>query len=383
MAQGRHSKAGVRGSLMVDRRRALMLATGALGVAGFAAVVGCMNTGSSPAASGADGTETPAPVVPASATLAHQAATSDGDSVFYVDFSEGSLVRCDAHGQGRTVLYSNGQINHLGIRYLVCASGEVFFCDAPTASLLAVPQGGGEARTVWASPNTDQLPLPLCVDDGRIYVSLLDSTTMTSTILSVAPDGSEVRRHTTLPAGFYAQVVDGAEGRVYYAGVADGDTRQIRSMTLDGTDEQVLFSLDGVASKNSALSWQVSADRLLVEVQDDAAGSNRLLSLALDGTDEQLVYDFSSQKVLFDLYGSDLWFVNRETFSLMARADEGGPLVEEVATLPKRASGTAVSFLEAGEGVAWVTTVTAGEDTANEYVTYMVSRETGEVIELS
>ena len=382
MAQGKHSKGASLGPLVMDRRHALGLAVGALGLAGFAAVAGCMGT-SSPAAPAAGSSPAPDAVAPASATLAHQAAVSDGDSVFYVDFSEGSLVRCDADGSGRTVLYSNGQANHLGIRYLVCASGEVFFCDAPTASLLAVPQDGGEPRCVWASPNPEQLPLPLCVDGGLIYVSLLDGTTMESAILSVALDGSEPRRHTTLPANFYAQVVDGATRCVYYAGVTGEDVRQVRSMSLGGADEQVLFSLDGVASKDSSLSWQLSADRLFVEVQDNAAASNRLLSLALDGTDEQLVYDFSSQKVLFDLCGSDLWFVNRETFSLMARAEKGGPLVEEVAVVPKRAAGTAVSFLEAGEGVAWVTTVTAGEDTANEYVTYMVLRETGTVLELS
>ena len=367
---------------MADRRSALMLAAGALGVAGFVAAAGCMGTGS-PASSGTAAPAAPDAVAPASSTPAHQAAVSDGDFVFYVDFSDGSLVRCDADGAGRTVLYSNGQVNHLGIRYLVCASGEVFFCDAPTASLLAVPQDGGEARPVWASPNPDQLPLPLCVDGGLVYFSLLDGTTMQSTIFSVAPDGSEPRRHTTLPSGFYAQLVDGATGRVYYSGVSDKDVRQIRSAALGGADEQVLFSLDGVASKDSALSWQLSADRLFVEVQDNVAASNQLLSLALDGTDEQLVYDFSSQKVLFDLCGSELWFLNRETFSLMARADEGGPLVEEVAVVPKRSAGTAVSFLEAGEGVAWVTTVTPGEDTANEYVTYLVIRETGTVLELS
>ena len=382
MAQGRHVSRDPRGPVL-DRRHALA-ALWALGAAGLALAAGCVGEGGP----GGQGGATPAADdgeqgATVSGCVAHQAAVCDGELVYYVDFSEGSLARCAPDGGERTVLYTNGQVNHLGIRYLLCTQGEVLFCDAPTASLRAVDTRGGEARTLWASESAAVLPLPVCASGGRIWVSLLDSTDRSSRVASVALDGSDAQTHLALPAGFFPQLVDASATRVYYAGVSPDDVRQVRSDALGGSDERVLFSLDGVPSASSAISWQVAGGRLLVEAQDDTKASNRLLSLALDGTDEQQVYDFSSQKMLYDQAGSSMFFLNRETFSLMARRAAGGPMVEELAQIPRRDTSTAVALLEAGDGMAWVTTVTAGQDSANEYVTYHVDQQTGQVTELS
>lgn len=382
MAKGDHSET-------FSRRQFLAMAAGALGVSGFAVAAGCMGTGAPSSSSTSAPSEDPLPTDVSSPafTVAHQAAVQDDEgNVYFVDFSAGSLYRRPAgatDASADTLLYTNGQVNHLGIRYLACVSGEVFFCDAPSASVLAVPCEGGDPRTVWTSGDPNVLPLILGVESDRLYLSLLDGTSMSSTLFSVGPDGSEPKSHRGLPSGFYAQLVDAAADTVYYSGVdPETDVRQVRRSSLSGSGEKVLFSLDGVASASSSISWQLTGGRLLVEVQDDVAATNHLLSYSLEGTDEQLVYDFSSQKMLFDLFGSSLFFINRETFSVMARRSEGGPLVQEVAVVPHRSPATTVSFLEAGADACWVTTVTPGTDNANEYVTYMVARETGEVTEL-
>lgn len=321
-------------------------------------------------------------------SVAHQAAVKNADTVYYVAFSSGSIIRSDQVNSSREVLYTNGQVNHLGVRYLACTDDEVLFCDAPTASILAVGATGGDTtrRTVWASESPTRLPLPIVIDQGRLYFSLLESTSMESELCSVSPDGTDLVTHFTLPDGFYAHYVDVEDGRVYYSGVSPDDTRQIRSVTLEGADELVVFSLDGVSSEKSALSWQVADGRVYVEAQDDVALTNRLVSVATDGTDEQLVHDFSSQKVIFDRSGGDLFFVDRETFAVLVNTGtqkDGTPSIEALATVPRRTSATALSFVEAGDEIVWVTTVTPGVDNANEYVTYQITREDAAVVELS
>lgn len=380
MAQGRHSAQG--GGPLMTRRGVLACALGALGLAGAAGfgISGCDGdvADGSPAQDSSAG----------SVSAAHQAAVNDGDTVYYVAFSSGSIVRSDRADSSREVLYTNGQVNHLGVRYLACSDDEVLFCDAPTASILAVGTvgAGAQKRTVWASGSSTRLPLPIVIAQGRLYFSLLESTSMDSELCSVALDGSDLVTHFALPEGFYARYVDVGAGRVYCSGVSLDDVRQIRSVTLEGADELVVFSLDGVASEKSALSWQVADGHVYVEAQDDVALTNRLVSVAADGTDEQLVHDFSSQKVVFDRSGDDLFFVDRETFAVLVNTGtqkDGTPSIEALATVPRRTSATALAFVEAGDEIVWVTTVTPGADSANEYVTYQVTREDAAVVELS
>lgn len=386
MKRARHIAA--EGPLMT-RRTALACALGGLGLLGFAGLIGCR--GESSPADAATGSGVPpadgaADGFDVSAHVAHETGVRDGDALYYVAFSSGSIVRCGLDGSGPEVLYSNGHVNHLGIRYLALDGGELFFCDVPTASVRAVPCAGGEARTVWASEDARALPLPVVVAGERLYFSLLDGESMGSELWSVRRDGSDPHAHFSLPANFYVQCVDPERGRAYYAGTDGLDARQIRSAALaDGSDELVLFSLDGVPSAASALSWQVAADRLLVEAQDDTQLTNRLLSMALDGSDQQLVHDFSSQKVVFDSWADHLFLVDRETLAVLARTGEGpegGPHFETVATIPRRAAGSALSLVEADDGLVWVMTVTPGVDNANEYVTHLVDPATGTVTEL-
>lgn len=374
MALGKHA---AQGGPMMTRRAALACAIGAVGAAGLLAVLGCERDDASVSA-GSDATDAPA----GSASIAHQTAAEGAGGIFYVDFSSGSIVRTDRSGATREVIYSNGQVNHLGVRYLVCDGGDVFFCDAPSASLRAVPAAGGEARTVLTSSSATVLPLPLLIEDGRVYLSMLDGATMASTLASVGCDGADYREHLTLPANFYAQYVDVPAGRVYYSGVSADDERQIRSSALDGSDELVLFSLDGVPSASSSITWQLFGGRLYVQALDSASSSNTLTSRLLDGTDEQLVHNFTTQRVSFDLFGGNLYFVDHDTLAVLASTlDEPAP--RTVATVPTRAAGTTVSAIEAGDGVVWIMTVTPGVDNANEYVTYMVDVEAGSVVELA
>lgn len=366
MALGKHA---AKGGPTLTRRAALACALGAVGMLGVAAALGCdRDAGDEPT------TEAP------TANLAHQTAVESASGIFYVDFATGSIVRTDRSGASREVIYSNGGVNHLGVRYLVCSDDDVFFCDVPSASLRAVPAAGGEARTVLSSPSPSVLPLPLLIEDGTIYLSMLDSQTMASTLASVGCDGGGYQEHLALPTSFYAQYVDVAEGRVYYSGVS-GEARQIRSAALDGADELTVFSLESAPSTGSSITWQIAGERLYVQALDGTSGTNALTSIALDGTDEKLVHNFSTQNVNFDLCGDDLYFIDRDTLTVLA-STLADPTPKTVATIPPR-GGTTVSAIEAGDGLVWVMTVTPGVDNANEYVTYMVDVEGGSVLELA
>lgn len=370
MALGKHAAGG---GPTLTRRAAIACALGGVGMLGLAAVLGCDRT-SDAGSEGTDDTESTR-----TPSLAHQTAVEGEGGIFFVDFSSGSLVRTDRSGATRDVIYTNGGVNHLGIRYLVCDGGYVYFCDVPSASVRAVPAAGGDARTVLASSSNSVYPLPLLIEGGVIYLSMLDSQTMGSTLASVCCDGTGYQEHLTLPANFYAQYVDPVAGRVYYSGVS-GETRQIRSAALDGSDEVVLFSLDSAPSASTSMTWQISGERLYVQALDGTTSANALTSVALDGSDEQLVHDFSTQNVSFDLYGDDLYFIDRDTLTVLA-STLSEPTPRTVARVPSRA-GTTVSAIEAGDGLVWVQTVTPGVDNANEYVTYMVDVEGGSVMEL-
>lgn len=368
MALGKHAAGG---GPTLTRRAAIACALGGVGMLGLAAVLGCDRA---PEAEGGDPEGTRAP------SLAHQTAVEGEGGIFFVDFSSGSIVRTDRSGATRDVIYTNGGVNHLGIRYLVCNGGDVYFCDVPSASLRAVPGAGGEARTVLTSSSPTVCPLPLLIEGDVIYLSMLDSQTMGSTLASVSCDGADYQEHLALPANFYAQYVNPVAGRVYYSGVS-GETRQIRSAALDGSDETVVFSLDAVPSTSTSMTWQISGDCLYVQALDGTTFTNTLTSVALDGSNRQLVHDFSTQNVSFDLYGDDLYFIDRDALTVLA-GTLSEPTPRTVANIPSRA-GTTVSAIEAGDGLVWVQTVTPGVDNANEYVTYMVDIEGGSVMELS
>lgn len=371
MALGRHA---AKGGPTLTRRAAMACAFGAFGMLGVATALGCGHDAET------GGTDADAQEEPAMANLAHQTAVEGDGALFFVDFSSGSVVRTDRSGATHEVVYSNGQVNHLGIRYLVCSGGDVFFCDAPSASVRAVPTTGGDARTVLSSPNPAVLPLPLLIEGDVIYLSMLDGQTMASTLASVRCDGSDYREYFTLPSGFYAQYVDVGGGRAYYSGVS-GDVRQIRSAALDGSDEATLFALEAPDGMSTSLTWQIAGDRLYVLALDGTTSSNLLTSRTLDGSDEQVVHNFSTQNVYFDLHGDDLYFIDRDALTVLASTLDD-PVPQTVATIPPRA-GTTVSAIEAGDGIAWVLTVTPGSDNANEYVAYMIDIEAGLVMELA
>ena len=364
-------------------RRAVLagLAVAAVGV--VAGVVGCVGSDDEEDADDADAQASAATDV----ALAHLGAVADDDATYFVRFDEGAVVRLasgSGDGEGE-VLYSNGQVNQLGIRYLAVADGALWFCDVPSRSICSLPTGGGDVTVTYTAEDAAYLPVPIEVAGSTVWFSLIETAGTTGTVCSVGCDGSGFVEHLTLPAGFSAQYVDPDAGVAYYSGVGDSDEREVRSASLDGSGETTLWSFDGVASADSAMSWQVAGGRLYVEAQDNASGTNRLLSVALDGSEEEatVLHDFSTQKVLFDRCGDDLYFVDRETLAVMVASADDPDAPATLASVPKLADGTTVSALEAGSAMAWVTTATAGEDTATEYVTYQVARETGELTELA
>ena len=363
-------------------RRAVLagLAVAAVGV--VAGVVGCVGSGDEEdAQTDVDASEDAQASATTDVALAHLGAVADDEATYFVRFDEGAVVRLASGDDEGEVLYSNGQVNQLGIRYLAVADGTLWFCDVPSRSICSVPTGGGDVTVTYTAEDAAYLPVPIEIAGDTVWFSLIETAGTTGTVCSVGCDGSGAVEHLTLPTGFSAQYVDADAGVAYCSGVGDSDEREVRACALDGSGETVLWAFDGVASTDSAITWQVAGGRLYVEAQDNATPSNRLLSVALDGSEDEasVEHDFSTQKVLFDRCGDELTFVDRETFAVMTLASDEDETVVSLATVPKLADGTTVSALEAGSGVAWVTTATAGEDTAIEYLTYEVSRETGEV----
>ncbi len=362
-------------------RRAL-LACGTVGVValGLSALAGCRGglagnaSGESSDAAETDETTTTG--------LAHQSVVEDDEGVYFVDLATGSVKRTDRAGSASETLYTNGQPTNSGIRYLVCHDGTICFGDVPSAKILSVPTSGGDAEEVWESEESTEVPVPLLVDDDRLYFGVYDSTTEGSTLRSVKLSGNGAKEHLTIPSGFYFQDIDLDAGRVYYSGINDEDHREIRSATLDGEDELVVFGVEDASSNSSQISWRLLGGSVYVEVQDNENISNRLLRVSTDGTEQELVYDFSSQKMLFDACGDDFFFLDRDAFTLLA-LDEDSSGVTTLAQIPKATDGTVASILEAGDGVAYVTTTTAAADGTSEYATYLVDRESCEVVELS
>lgn len=346
---------------------------------GVISTVGCEDEGVSAALAGiTDGSDTSTDVI-----LAHEAAVSDDDATYFVDFTTGSIMRCDAGATTSETLYTNGRVNQLGIDNLVCADGIIYFGDVPSSSICAISTEGGDVTTLWTSEDVSLSPVPIEIAGDTLYFSVVDDESLQSTIWSVSLDGSDAQTYTTLPDSFSAQYIDPDSGLVYYSGISSNSTREIHSATLAGEEELTVWAFDDITSSDSAITWRVTSERVVIEAQDNVAPSNQLLSVALDGTDEQVLHDFSSQKVMFDLGGTDLYFVDRETFAFLVISADDLDEVESLASIPKTDDGTAVSSIEAGDGKAWVTTVTAGEDTANVYTTYEIDRETGEVTELA
>lgn len=346
---------------------------------GVISTVGCEDEGVSAALAGiTDDSDTSTDVI-----LAHEAAVSDDDATYFVDFTTGSIMRCDAGATTSETLYTNGRVNQLGIDNLVCADGIIYFGDVPSSSICAISTEGGDVTTLWTSEDVSLSPVPIEIAGDTLYFSVVDDESLQSTIWSVSLDGSDAQTYTTLPDSFSAQYIDPDSGLVYYSGISSNSTREIHSATLAGEEELTVWAFDDITSSDSAITWRVTSERVVIEAQDNVAPSNQLLSVALDGTDEQVLHDFSSQKVMFDLGGTDLYFVDRETFAFLVISADDLDEVESLASIPKTDDGTAVSSIEAGDGKAWVTTVTAGEDTANVYTTYEIDRETGEVTELA
>lgn len=346
---------------------------------GVVSTVGCEDEGVSAALAGiTDDSDTGSDVI-----LAHEAAVSDDDATYFVDFTTGSIMRRDAGADTSETLYTNGRVNQLGIDNLVCADGIIYFGDVPSSSICSISTEGGDVTTLWTSEDVSLSPVPIEIAGDTLYFSVVDDESLRSTIWSISLDGSDAQTYTTLPDSFSAQYIDPDSSLVYYSGISSESTREIHSATLAGKEELTVWAFDDVTSSDSAITWQVTSERVVIEAQDNITPSNQLLSVALDGTDEQVLHDFSSQKVMFDLGGTDLYFVDRETFAFLVISAENLDETESLASIPKTDDSTAVSSIAAGDGKAWVTTVTAGEDTANIYTTYEIDRETGKVTELA
>lgn len=346
----------------ISRRTALELGLLALtGAAGALAVVrGCATD--APDATSSDATS--------DLVICREAACLDGDGVYYVRFGDGTIAATDTSVSAYFALYSNGGVNQAGIRYLGVWEGEVFFGDAPSQALLAVPVTGGEPRTVLAAASEGSLVMPRFIDRGTVYASMLDMQSMASELWSVRTDGTAKDRLFSLPQGFYLGGVDLEAERAYYAGINDAGEREIRSADLDGGDERVVFAMEGVASEDADLCWGLADGCVIVDAQNVAERSDRLLSISPDGSDQQLICDFASRNLEFDLCGDSLFMLDRDTLDLMAVSLDGQ--MTTLCQIPRTDGATTAALLEAGRGTAFVTTVTPDADAASVYRTYMV-----------
>ena len=356
-----------------------MLALLVGGASAAVAAAGCSGAGELPRLFGdSESASREDPVV-----YAHQAGVARGGEAFYIDFTTGTLMRCDADGQGREALYSNGQQNAAGIRYVVAGDDEVFFGDVPSFSLKAVPHGGGEARTVVSAPSDTKLqPLPRAIVGEHLILSMNDAADNSSTLWSAKLTGEESRMLFPLPQGFYLHGIDAASRRAFYSGANEQGFWEIRSANLeDGGNEQVAWTLEESPAEASTLSFALANGRIVACAGDASAASYEIFTLALDGSGKQQVHPFGSQRIDFDASGSSLFVADLDALALLAE-DPDTKGFSTVAQIPREGGSTVLYSLEADEGLCWLTTMHPDADNQAVYLTSLYNAETQELTKL-
>ena len=313
--------------------------------------------------------------------IARQTVIESDGSIYYVNLASGSVVRSEEDGSDAQVLYTNGIPKLAGVRYIILDGTTVYFGDIPTGAVRAVSTSGGDPWTVYSSGDATKSLTPRVLESGRVYMSLQDVSLGESSLCSVRTDGSDYKEHFSLPGGFYAKSICAAENLVWYSGINDADEREIRSCSLDGSNENVVYAMEGVPSSSSELSWKRVDGRLVVVAFDYSAKATKLLSLSEDGSDAQVVYDFGARSLLFDYRDDTYWLVDTTAFSLLSLSASGGDPVT-VSEIPRKTESTVVSLVEADTDKIWVTTLSSDLPDTESYAIYGVARDTGEVMQL-
>ena len=361
----------------MTRRQALIALLGGASAAVAAVAAGCAGMNDLPRLFGGSATAEDAIV------YAHQAGIARGGIGFYIDFTSGTLMRCNLDGQDREALYSNGQQNAAGIRYLVSSDDEVFFGDVPSLSVKAIPRDGGEARTVVTAPTDTKLqPLPRAIVGEHLILSMNDATDNSSTLWSVKLTGEGARMLFPLPQGFYLHGIDLESRRAFYSGVNEQNQWEIRSASLeDGSDESILWTLEESTADTSTLSFALANGLIVACAGDASAASYEIFTLELDGTGKQQVHPFGSQRIDFDASGQSLFVADLDALALLAE-DSATKGFSTVAQIPREGASTVLYALEADEGLCWLTTMHPDADNQAVYLTSLYNAETGELTKL-
>ena len=357
---------------MLTRRNALSAVVG-----GTALTLGLLALGCDSDAGEKDSSSSSAPAQ----DVARQTVIESNGSIYYVNLASGSVVRSEEDGSDAQVLYTNGVPKLAGVRYIILDGTTIYFGDIPTGAVRAVSTSGGDPWTVYSSGDATRSLTPRVLESGRVYMSLQDVSLGESSLCSVRTDGTDYKEHFTLPAGFYAKSICAEENLVWYSGINDADEREIRSCSLDGSSETVVYAMEGIPSSSSELAWKRVDGRLVIVAFDYSAKAATLMSLAEDGSDSKVVYDFGARSLLFDYRDDAYWLVDTSAFSLLSLAASGGDPVT-ISEIPRKTESTVVSLVEADTDKIWVTTLSSDLPDTESYAIYGVARDTGEVMQL-